>query len=240
MRLERLGCLLAPILSACPVDPGQAPPVADTDTTDHGDDGPSDYELGCDGLDDDQDGRVDEGCGCAPGATQACYGGDGALAGVGACALGSQVCLPGFEFGEWSACEGWAAPAGEVCGDGVDGDCDGAEESCAEPEEEEVLVIAIDVTGDCITASCPATYPYPVACDLEFHGGDPRGCVASSPGESVVYLQEGNDCDAGRVTGTLTCSTEPGPPLDATSCPIAKEDPTYATDPADCAAADRE
>ena len=54
---------------------------------------PAAVELCGNGLDDDGDGRVDEGCVCAPGA----YAGllsrtDARLAGVGTCAAGKQVC----------------------------------------------------------------------------------------------------------------------------------------------------
>ena len=54
--------------------------------------------------------------------------------------------------------------------------------------------------------SCPSAAPYPIACQLDFKGGDARGCVAHNSGSSTVYLQEGNACGAGRVVGTLKCS----------------------------------
>lgn len=77
------------------------------------------------GLDDDGDGQVDEGCACTAGSTQPCYGGDKALAEVGLCAMGIQYCQPtgpdSFGFGE---CIGWVAPVEETCNAGDD-DCDG-------------------------------------------------------------------------------------------------------------------
>ncbi len=83
-----------------------------------------------DGRDDDADGEVDEQCPCAVGATQACFGGAPALAGVGVCALGSQACDPSGEFGAWGVCGGWTGPSEEAC-NGVDDDCDGtADEGC--------------------------------------------------------------------------------------------------------------
>lgn len=63
----------------------------------------------CDGLDDDGDGLVDEGCGCEPGTVQDCFAGDPALAGVGACAWGSQACTTD-EFPTWGPCLGAGAP----------------------------------------------------------------------------------------------------------------------------------
>ncbi len=84
-----------------------------------------------DGLDNDGDTLVVEGCGCVPGETQDCYVGPPEAAGVGLCAMGSQTCEGDGEFGEWGACVGSVAPGEETCGDGLDNDCDGtADEGC--------------------------------------------------------------------------------------------------------------
>ncbi|MFO0602316.1 MAG: MopE-related protein [Polyangiales bacterium] len=77
------------------------------------------------GLDDDRDGTIDEDCPCAVGSTQPCFPGDPANHRVGACRDGMQRCEGTGEFGTWSACTGATLPADDVCGDGVDQDCNG-------------------------------------------------------------------------------------------------------------------
>ncbi len=41
------------------------------------------------GLDDDQNGRIDDGCPCGPGETQSCFSADYPSRGVGACSSGT-------------------------------------------------------------------------------------------------------------------------------------------------------
>ncbi|MEZ4314846.1 MAG: RHS repeat-associated core domain-containing protein [Polyangiaceae bacterium] len=65
----------------------------------------------CNGLDDDCDGQIDEGL------TVACET---------PCGTGVVVCTGG----QWSACSA-PQPSAEVCGDGVDNDCDGATDDVA-------------------------------------------------------------------------------------------------------------
>ena len=61
------------------------------------------------------------GCPCLnEGASVACYSGDPAFLGVGACTPGQQQCFGGY----WTDCEGSVEPMPEVC-DYTDNDCDG-------------------------------------------------------------------------------------------------------------------
>ncbi len=98
-----------------------------------------------DGLDNDCDGAVDDGCVCAPGAVAACYDGPAGTAGVGTCAAGAQTCdADGLGYG---ACVGAIGPAAETCGDGLDNDCDGAvDDGC--------VVCAAEVCGDGLDNDC--------------------------------------------------------------------------------------
>ena len=51
------------------------------------------YRETCDdGVDNNCNGRADEGCACIPGMTQRCYAGPPAQAGRGVCTYGSQTC----------------------------------------------------------------------------------------------------------------------------------------------------
>lgn len=86
-------------------------------------------EVCGDGLDNDGNGLVDDGCSCEVGKTQACFAGDPKLAGHGPCALGTQTCAKVVGQGEfnttaWGACEGSGEPTPETC-NGKDDDCNG-------------------------------------------------------------------------------------------------------------------
>lgn len=73
------------------------------------------------GLDDDCDGEVDEGCAeCVEGDARDCYTGPAGTQGRGECLGGTQVCTGG----QWPACAGEVTPATEIC-NGKDDDCDG-------------------------------------------------------------------------------------------------------------------
>ncbi len=71
------------------------------------------------GLDDDCDGAVDEGCSCVLGTTRACFLGPPDRRGIGVCADGLMTC---GEFLQWSPCTGGQFPGPEAC-DGADNDC---------------------------------------------------------------------------------------------------------------------
>jgi hypothetical protein len=59
---------------------------------------------------------------CTPGESRACYSGAPGTSGVGPCHGGTQSC---DTSGEWGACLGEVAPAGEACGNSIDDNCNG-------------------------------------------------------------------------------------------------------------------
>jgi hypothetical protein len=201
---------------------------------------PAGDEVCGNGLDDDHNGFVDEVCPCTPGETQSCFGGRPWEAELDNCTRGTQTCV-GEEFPGWGDCEGWRCgatpPPVETCGDGADEDCDGAiDEGCQ-------LDVPVDIDGDCIQVACPPQAPYPRGCEITMEGGDSRGCVANTSGQSTVYFQEGDACpflgiafgDVGNISGRLLCSTVlPETGLDAESCPINKSEPIYPPDALGC------
>jgi|GEM_PF-1897025 len=97
-------------------------------------------EVGlCNGLDDDCDGKVDEGCPCSAGQTQPCFAGPPNFRNVGTCQDGVQTCKVSMRgtksVGVWGDCVGGISPKQDAC-DNADNNCNGCVDDklcCAPP-----------------------------------------------------------------------------------------------------------
>jgi hypothetical protein len=74
---------------------------------------------------------------CVPGTTRSC-GSD-----IGACQVGTEVCVDG----SWSGfCQGEVGPVAEICGDGIDNDCNNnVDDGCTPPEVRSVYYDTLNV-----------------------------------------------------------------------------------------------
>lgn len=68
-------------------------------------------------------------CVCTPGASEPCYNGEPGTEGVGECKGGTRVC--DRSGAAWGSCEGEVKPSKDVCGDGLDQDCNGTPDDAA-------------------------------------------------------------------------------------------------------------
>jgi hypothetical protein len=111
----------------------------------------------CDGVDNDCDGFVDEGCSCSLGATRGCFETPAGMPGMGApgvglCRNGTARCESAPGGGStWGPCDGAVTATSEICRNGTDEDCDNLiDEGCGTPTVDctvaDVLFL-VDVTG---------------------------------------------------------------------------------------------
>ncbi len=113
-------------------------------------------EESCEGLDDNCNGAIDDGCGCEEGSSRSCYTGPAYACDIGICASGLQHCVGGV----WAAeCEGQnQQPKNEVCGDGKDNDCNGQLDNGCPCAHNKCSTGSALVSGcsSCVTSICQA------------------------------------------------------------------------------------
>ncbi|MEI8256293.1 MAG: hypothetical protein WCJ30_11535, partial [Deltaproteobacteria bacterium] len=162
-------------------------------------------EICGNGLDDNCNHLVDEGCPCLPGDHERCYDGCAAVAGVGECHYGTMACPPSSEISAYDGhCTGAGRPSPVVCGGLRDYLCDGVIDegcSCAAgdrrpcydgPPSTRGVGACLDGVQSCVASDAgtgwgPCTgevLPSAPACDGVDHACDgmPFGGCACTPG----------------------------------------------------------
>ena len=131
------------------------------------------------GLDDNCNGVIDEGCACRPGAVEKCFLGPPGRRGVGGCTDGSATCT-GVEFGSWGPCLGSIGPSPEKC-DRLDNDCNG----CADDG------LCCNAGIDCPAQGDPRIAPQPPYTDVPLKGE----LFFPGPATSWSWQIVGGPCD---------------------------------------------
>lgn len=90
------------------------------------------------------------------------------------------------------------------------------------------ITLTIDGT-ECKSITCPAGFPYVVGCAVSLSGSSNQVCIVHVAGSPTVIFKEGQACGSTSVRGTVTCSTDPGAPLDTSNCRVNKTKPLYIT-----------
>ncbi len=180
-------------------DASDAAPGRDASLPDGGPDRPCTAEVCSNGLDDDCNGAVDDGCACVPGDTMPCFRGAPSRRGHGLCIDGTIVCT-GLEVGMWGACAGDVLETSEVCDPaGLDEDCDGtANEGCECDPADPPLPCGSDV-GACVAGTQRCDAGMLTACE-----------GATAPGAETCDGTD-EDCDGAIDEGlTRTCGSSVG------------------------------
>ncbi len=187
----------------------------------------------CNGIDDDCDGVVDNGCACAPGSSRTCYDGPAGTEGVGLCRAGTQSCVSGTGGigSAWGSCTGQTLPTSNRC-DGVDRQCNGMPVSgctciagttrpCYDGPAGTAGVglcrsgtQTCDASGTSWGACLGQTLPTPQVCDGLDHlcTGDPMSGCACTPGAMrSCYTGPAGTLGVGLCrSGSQTCARGPG------------------------------
>ena len=144
---------------------------------------------------------------CAPDSTGACAGNS-----TGACNPGIRTCSAA---GTWGTCTGVVAPVAEICGDGIDNDCDGLVD-CADPDCAAFCGIGLELRPEASAEPRPEAGPEPGAepppeppLDAGVNGSTdarPDSPVATATGTST-FTGTPTNTTTGTATGTTVIAT---------------------------------
>lgn len=160
-------------------------------------------EICTNGVDEDRNGSIDDGCACGVGTRRACWPGPPDMRTIGACSDGEQTCDSDGVNAAWSTCRDARMPTREVRGDATDNDCDGATDepdAVCEPTEQRETVCDDGLDTDCDTATDCADPDCRSAPLCE------RSCP---PSEAVCWGGVDDDCDARIDCEDTDCAMDP-------------------------------
>lgn len=162
----------------------------------------------CDGVDNDCDQEIDEGCLCVDGDKQPCYDGDPTTSGVGVCVAGTQACDLTGMFG---ACVGQVLPSPEVC-NGLDDDCNANVDDGLGTTTCGIgaCQVTVDNCSNGMLNTCVPLPPAPMeACDGtddNCNGEVDEGCMCVDGTTQSCYTGPNGTEDVGTCkAGTQTC-----------------------------------
>jgi hypothetical protein len=149
------------------------------------------HDYNCNGI-------VGDGCQCVVGTARTCYTGPAGTAGHGICRTGTQSCVqdPAFPAGQgtWTnlSCSDQVLPQAEICGNGLDDDCNGIIDDPARCSE-------------CLPGQTRKCYPAATG-----------GCTGSPGGPYTcqgVCAAGDEVCVGGKWSGACSGAITPGPEL---------------------------
>lgn len=149
-------------------------------------------EVCTNGIDEDRNGSIDDGCPCAVGTQRACWPGAPDYRRIGACTDGAQRCDSDGAAATWSECMGATLPTREIRDDGTDNNCDGATDEAGGicvPSEQQERTCDDGSDSDCDTA---------IDCDDPDCHMSPSCSMRCAAEETVCWGEVDDDCD-GRI-----------------------------------------
>ncbi|MFK7999254.1 MAG: hypothetical protein AB8H86_06635 [Polyangiales bacterium] len=161
------------------------------------------------GVDDDADGRIDNGCDCTVGTVRACWLGPVGADEVGECSAGQQACEPEGEVGVWGLCVDQDLPSTEISATGLDEDCDGLVD-----ESDARCVSTVQIEAACddgVDDDCNGL----IDCEDPACRDDDVCTMSCTPTEAVCWGGADEDCD-----GSIDCDDDDCRDDDACATPV--------------------